>query len=79
MCIMNFGKTNGNEVFTYHEIQLKKFATKEMLGITMDDHLNFNEHITNKRTSASRNVNALSKVSSLFSYLQKKVVLLNKK
>lgn len=79
MCIKNFGKTNGNEVFTYHEIQLKKFATKEMLGITMDDHLNFNEHITNKCKSASRNVNALSGVSSLFNNLQKKVVLLHKK
>ena len=44
---MGFGKNNENEVFTYHEIQLKKTATKKLLGITIDEHLNFNEHLTN--------------------------------
>ena len=54
---MSFGKTNENEVFTYHEIQLKKAATKELLGMTIDKHLNFNEHITNVCKSALRKLN----------------------
>ena len=41
---MGFGKTNENKVFTYHEIRLKKTTTTKLLGITIDLHLNFNEH-----------------------------------
>ena len=71
---MGFGKTNENEVFTYHEIRLKKTTTKKLLGITLGEHLNFNEHLTNVCKSTSRNLNALSRVSSFYSYQQKKVV-----
>ena len=71
---MGFGKTNENEVFIYHEIRLKKTDTKKLLGITIDEHLNFNKHITNFCKSASRKLNALSRVSSLLSYQLKKVV-----
>ena len=44
---MGFGKTNEIEVFIYHEIRLKKTTTKKLLDITIDEHLNFNDHITN--------------------------------
>ena len=44
---MSSGKTNGNEVFTYHEIQLKKTATKKLPSITIDEHLNSNEYTIN--------------------------------
>ena len=71
---MDFGKTNKNEVFTYHEIRLKKTTFKKLLGITIDDHLKFNEHLTNVCKRASRNLNALSRVSSFLSYQQKKVM-----
>ena len=71
---MGLGETNENEVFTYHEIQLKKTTTKKLPGITIDEHLNFNEHLTNVFKSASRKLNALSRVSSLLSYQQKKIV-----
>ena len=60
--LMGFGKTNENEVFTYHEIQLKKTTTKKLPGITKDEHLNFNEHLTNVCKRASRKLNSLSKV-----------------
>ena len=43
---IGFGKTNENEAFTYHEIRLTKTTTKKLLGITIDEHLNFNEHLT---------------------------------
>ena len=72
--LMGFGKTNENEVFTYHEIQLKKTTTKKLLGITKDEHLNFNEHLTNVYKRASRKLNTLSSVSSFLSYQQKKVM-----
>ena len=42
---ISFVKIIKNEVFTYHEIRLQK---------TIDEHLNFNEHITNIRKSTSR-------------------------
>ena len=71
---MGFGKTNENEVFAYHEIRLKKTTTRKLPGITIDEHLNFNEHIVNVCKSASRKLNALSGVSSVLSYQQKKVV-----
>ena len=51
---MGFGKTNENELFTYHEIRLKKYTTKKLLGITMDEHLNFNAHIKNVCKSAMK-------------------------
>ena len=66
--LMSFGITNENEVFAYHEIRLKKTATKKLLLVTMAEHLNFNEHITNVRKIASRKLNALSRASSLLSY-----------
>ena len=71
---MGFGKTNENEVFTYHEIQLKKTTTKKLVGIKIDEHLNFNEHLTSACKRASKKLNALSRVSSVLSYQQKKVM-----
>ena len=59
---MGFGKTNENEVFTYHKIRLKKTTTKKPLGITIDEHLNFNDHVTSVYKSASRKLNALLRV-----------------
>ena len=69
---IGFGKTSENEVFTYHEIRIKKTATKTLLGITIDEHLNLNEHLTNVCKRASKKFNALSRVSSFLSYQQKK-------
>ena len=65
---MGFGKTNENELFTYHEIRLKKYTTKKLLGITMDEHLNFNAHIKNVCKSAMKKLDALSRVFSIRCY-----------
>ena len=54
-----FGKTNKNEVFTYHEVWLKKITTKKLLSIRIDEHFNINEDMTNVCKSASRKLNAL--------------------
>ena len=59
---MCFGKTNENEVFTYHKIRLKKTTTKKPLGITIDEHLNFNDYVARVYKSASRKLNALLRV-----------------
>ena len=42
---MGFRKTDENEVFPYHKIQLKK-----------DEHVNFNKHKKNVWKSASRSL-----------------------
>ena len=57
----SFEKTNGKEVITYYEIQLKKAATKKLLGITIDEYLNFNKHITNIPQTLSRKFSAMSR------------------
>ena len=56
------------------KFDLKKTTTKKLLGITIDEHLNFNEHLTNVCKRASRKLNTLSRVSSFLSYKQKKVM-----
>ena len=71
---MGFGKTNENEVYTYHENRLKKLLLRDFLGITIDGHLKLNEHITNVCKSTSKKLNALSRVSFLLTYQQRKVV-----
>ena len=71
---MGFGKTNENKVFTYHEIRLKKTTIKKLLGIKIDEHLNFKEYLTYVCKRASRKLNALSRVSSFLSYQQKKIM-----
>ena len=68
---MGFGKISENEILIYHEILLKETTTKKLLGITIEEHL-ISTSIVIK--SASRKLNALSRVSSLLSYQQKKVV-----
>ena len=70
---MSFGKISQNEE-SIMKSNLKKTATKKLLGITINEHLNFNEHITNACKSASRKLNALWRLSSVLSYQQNKVV-----
>lgn len=55
-------------------MELKKKTLKILLGITIDEHLNFNKNTTNVCKSASKKLNALLWVSFAFSYQQKKVV-----
>ena len=57
---MNYGKTSGNEVFTRYEIRLTKTDTKEVLVVTIEEQLNFNEHIINICLYACRGVNIVS-------------------
>ena len=71
---MGLNVTNQNDRFTYHEIQLKKTATKKLLGITIDKHLNFNQYLADVCKRASRKPNALSRASSFLSYQQRKIM-----
>ena len=71
---MNFGKSNENVVFTYHEIRPKKLLRK-LLEITTNYHIIFNEQSTNIYKSASRKLIVLSRESTLLSYQQKKIPL----
>ena len=73
--LLSFGKTNKNEAFTYHETGVKKTASNELIDISKKDHINFNKTLTNICKSDIRKPSGLSKVFSLFSYQQKKVLL----
>ena len=75
MGIHELWKYHEIEVFTYHEVRRKKTAAKKLFGITIDEHLNFNEHITNACKSTSKKLStALSRMLSLLRYQQKKIV-----
>ena len=50
---MGLRKINENEVSTYHDIRLKKTTAKKLLDTIIDQHLNFNEYITNVCRSLS--------------------------
>ena len=46
---------------------MKQFVVvnaKKLLGIKIDSHLNFKEHIQSLRKKASQKINALSKIAS---------------
>ena len=68
---MSSAKTNEYKVFTYHQVWLKKATTKKLLSITIEI-ISISTNI--KQMYASRKLNALSKVPSLFSCQQKKKV-----
>ena len=69
---LGIGNADENEVFTCHEVRLKKATTKKLFGITIDEHLSFDKHLTNVCKRASRELNALSRVSSFLSYQQER-------
>ena len=51
----------------------RKSMTKKVLEITIDEHLHFEEHLTNVCKSASRKINALSRVSLFLAINRKRL------
>ena len=47
--------------------------TKKLLGITIDEDLNFGEHVTNVCKSGSRKLNALSRINLFFAINRKRL------
>ena len=69
MCL---GKNkDGQSLFYKNNIHLETTASKELLGVIIDNNLNFNDHINNICKKAGRKLNALSRLSHLMKKDQK--------
>ena len=66
----------GEVVINLAEMEIKNSEYEKLLGIKFDTKLNFNEHLNNVISKASRKVNALSRVVP-YTSLSKKKILMN--
>ena len=57
------------------ETEIKNSEYERVLGIKVDTKLNFNEHLNNIISNASRKVNALSRVVPYMSQSKKKILM----
>ena len=65
--------TNENAVIDYK--QIKSVPSVELLGIQLDDKLNFSQHISNICKSAANRLNALIRLQKFLSFEEKKVLI----
>ena len=65
--------TNENAVTDYK--QIKSVPSVELLGIQLDDKLNFSQNFSNTCKSADNQLNVLIKLQKFFSIEEKKVIL----
>ena len=54
---------------------IKSFPSADLLGINLDDNLNFNLHVTNIFRSAANQLNALIKLKSYLSFHAKTILI----
>ena len=67
-----FASKHENQDFVYKETLLHCSSPEKLLGITIDENLNFNDHINHICIFAGRQLNALSRISYMLSDNQKK-------
>ena len=65
----------GELVINLAEMEIKNSEYEKLLGIKFDTKLNFNEHLNNVISKASRKVNALSRVVPYTSLSRKKILM----
>ena len=65
--------TNENEIIDNK--QIKTVTSVELLGIQLDDKLNFNPHISNICKSAANQVNSLIRLQKFLSFEEKKILI----
>ena len=71
MCL---GKNlDDNEVLNFNELTVKSSKEVEILGIKIDNNLNFNNHIKSICRKAGQKLSALLRISSNLSTKQKKL------
>ena len=64
-----------NENIVIDNKQIKIVPSVELLGIQLDDKLNFNQHISNICKSAANQLNALIRLQKFLSFKEKKVLI----
>ena len=66
---------NDEVVINLGETEIKNSEYEKLLGIKVDTKLNFNEHLNDIISKASRKVNALSRVVPYMSLSKKKILM----
>ena len=61
MCI---GRDGENETFTFKDVCCKNSKEEIVLGITIDNNLNFDSHLTKMCQKSGQKLNALSRIST---------------
>ena len=73
---MMFGiKVNEQFDLIYDGITLKHSSHENILGVTIDNKLSFDEHIINIRKTANKKLNALSRINHYMKQNQKEILL----
>ena len=71
MCI---GRYVENETFTSKDVCYKNSKEEVILGITIDNKLNFDSHRKNMCKKTGQKLNALSRISTFLNKDQKKII-----
>ena len=64
-----------NENIVIDNKQIKTVPSVELLGIQLDDKLNFSPHISNICKSAANQLNALIRLQKFLSFKEKKILI----
>ena len=70
--ILCIGRDVENETFL--KMYVKNSKEEVILGITVDDKLNFDNHIRNMCKTSGQKLNALSRISTLLNKDQKRII-----
>ena len=62
-----------NERITFDNQQTKVMWSVKLLGVRLDDKLNFNLHISNIRRSAANQLNALIRLKKFINFEEKEI------
>ena len=71
MCL---GNNTENETFLFHNILMENIKEQKILGVIIDNKLNFKSHISELCKKASQKVAALSRLSSYLHNSEKKLI-----
>ena len=59
--VMNLGKNTENQTFFFNKILMENSKEQKILGVTIDNKLNFKSHINEFCKKASQKIAALSR------------------
>ena len=71
MCI---GRDGENETFTYKDVCYKNSKEEVILGITIDNKLNFDSHIRKMCKKSGKKLKALPRISNFLNKDQKRII-----
>ena len=74
MIIDKHKENHTNQIINIDQKEIKAVSKVKLLGIEIDDKLNFNHHINNILKSASNQLNALIRLKHLFEFEERKVL-----